>query len=428
MGKGSCKMIQGEEIRKYYEQIKHHMEEEWLPFWEKRGCDEEYGGYITSFDETGKPNREEDKYIVTQSRMIWAYSCLAGFYPKRTEFQEAARQGVDFLIHHFWDPVHQGWYWRTTRKGELVDAGKVVYGQSFMIYALSQYGLATGDPRGKEYACRTFDLLQKYAADTFNGGYYENLEPDWTISEAGYAAGDRKSLDIHMHLMEAFTALCALTGEEIHKRKLNEVIAIITERMIDWDAGCGRNQFDTAFRPIPAICIRRTWNDDREKGENIAEAIDTTSYGHNVELSWLLNRAAEVLGDSPDRFKEVTKRLMQHAFLYGFDDELGGVYRDGPHIGNAMIHDKEWWQNCEVLIGLLDAYRTLGDERCWETFKKCWEFDTKWMINHEAGEWRQLLKRDGTPIISTLGNPWKAMYHTGRMLIECSERLEKMMN
>ena len=63
----------------------------------------------------------------------------------------------------------------------MIDAGKLVYLQSFVIYALAEYPMATGDPRGLEYAKKTFNLLQKYCADTYRGGYYENLERNWTI-------------------------------------------------------------------------------------------------------------------------------------------------------------------------------------------------------------------------------------------------------
>lgn len=419
-------MISKDRIELITGQITQHMETEWLPFWESRGCDTEFGGYFTDYDASGKKTEDSRKFIVTQARMIWCYSLLYSFYPDREDFRMAARQGVDFMLNHFWDRRYEGWVWLTDREGNVLDDGKVVYGEGFMIYALAQYGLSTGDPRGKEYACRTFDLLQKYAVDTFNGGYYENLEPDWTISEPGYAAGDRKSLDIHMHLLEAFTTLYKLTGEEIHKRKLNEVIDIILKRMVNQQDGCGRNQFDLAFNPIPAICIRRTWNDDRGKGESVDEPLDTTSYGHNVELAWLLNRAAAVMGDSQDRFAAITRALNDHALRYGLDPVYGGVYRDGPHQGEAIIHDKEWWQNCEVLVGLLDAYEILGDDRYWDAFEKCWDFDNRYMINHEVGEWRQLLKQDGTPIISDMGNPWKAMYHTGRSLMECRQRLKRL--
>lgn len=417
-------MISKDRINSIRTQITRHLEAEWLPFWETRGCDTEFGGYFTDYDAQGVKTDDARKFIVTQARMIWSYSILFSRYPERNDFREAAKQGVDFMLKYFWDARHEGWVWLTDREGKVLDDGKVVYGEGFMIYALAQYGISTGDPRGKEYACKTFDLLQKYAVDTFNGGYYENLEPDWTISEPGYAAGDRKSLDIHMHLLEAFTTLYKLTGEEIHKRKLNEVINIILKRMVNQEDGCGRNQFDLAFNPIPAICIRRTWNDDRGKGESVDEPLDTTSYGHNVELAWLLNRAAAVMGDPKDRFACITKALNDHALHYGLDTVYGGVYRDGPHSGAAIIHDKEWWQNCEVLVGLLDAYEILGDDRYWDAFEKCWEFDDKYMINHEIGEWRQLLKQDGTPIIADMGNPWKAMYHTGRSLTECLDRLD----
>jgi mannobiose 2-epimerase len=49
------------------------------------------------------------------------------------------------------------------------------------------------------------------------------------------------------------------------------------------------------------------------------------------------------------------------------------------------------------------------------------------MINHEVGEWIQLLKEDGTVIIPQIGNPWKGMYHSGRAMMECVLRLQKLL-
>jgi len=46
------------------------------------------------------------------------------------------------------------------------------------------------------------------------------MEPDWSISTGGFHAGDRKSLDIHMHLMECYTALARASGEAVHRRRL----------------------------------------------------------------------------------------------------------------------------------------------------------------------------------------------------------------
>jgi mannobiose 2-epimerase len=415
-----------EELKRCYNEIYHHLNSELTPFWEKNGVDSEYGGYFVVYDENGNRNSEEDKYIVTQTRMIWAYSFFARNNGNK-KFLEYARQGYEFFVNHFWDQEYGGWYWRTRRDGSVVDDGKVVYGQTFAIYSLSEYALASGDKQALDYAERTFDLMQKYCTDTANGGYYENLERDWSLSAPGFAAGDLKSLDIHMHTLEAFTTLYQCSGKEIHKRKLIEVIDVILNKMMNQKIGCGYNQFDIRFNRKPAINIRRTWNAERETGEVMKEALDTTSYGHNMELVWLLDRANDVLGQDFHTYDSISEKILEHSIRYGFDRDFGGVYRDGPHEGEAYIKDKEWWQNCEVLVGFLDAYEHHGDEKYLDYFIKQWDFDRTYMINHELGEWRQLLKRDGTPLVSDMGNIWKAMYHTGRAVLESKMRLEKIL-
>ncbi len=414
-----------DELTTALSEVRDNLERGILPFWLERGIDREFGGYLTCFDAEGCPGEDTDKYIVTQTRMIWGFSALYEEYPEE-RIRKAARQGYEFFVRHFWDPRHLGWHWKVRRDGTVLDDGKVVYGEGFAIYALATYARVFGDAEALSYAERTFDLLQIYCADTLRGGYFENLEPDWTLSAPGFAAGDRKSLDIHMHLMEAFTALAAATGKEIHRRKLEEVMGLILRHMVDHENGCGLNQFDIDFRPIPAINIRRTWNAERATGEVVATPTDTTSYGHNVELGWLLNRAADTLGWERTHFNGLIRKLDDHSLAYGFDHELGGVYRDGVHCGPALVFDKEWWQNCEVLIGYLDTYERTGEEKYFDAFLRTWRFDKAHFIDPATGEWRQLLRRDGTPLVADLGNPWKAIYHTGRAMLECKRRLERM--
>lgn len=406
-------------------EIRANLEEGILPFWLQRGIDTQFGGYLTCFNEAGNPTEDTDKYIVTQTRMIWGFAALYEEYPD-PKLQEAARQGYEFFLRTFWDPVHLGWRWKVRRDGTPLDDGKVVYGQGFAIYALATYGRVFHNAEALAYAERTFDLLQIHCADTLRGGYFENLEPDWSLSEPGFAAGDRKSLDIHMHLLEAFSALAQATGKPTHKRKLEEVMGIILRHMVDHENGCGYNQFDIEFKPIPAIDIRRTWNAERAVGETVAKPTDTTSYGHNIELGWLINRAADILGYPQDHFNALIRSFDDHALRYGFDAELGGVYRDGLHDGAALVYDKEWWQNCEALVGFLDTYERTGDERYWDAFFKTWTFDKAYFINPATGEWRQLLRRDGSPLVTDMGNPWKAIYHTGRAMLECKRRLERL--
>jgi len=416
-----------ERLNEIYQKISRHFFQGVIPYWLERGIDREFGGYLTTFDAQGKwvPG-DQHKYIVTQTRMIWGTSLFYERLPQDSRSLQAASQGVDFFVDHFWDTKRGGWFWKVQRDGSLVDAGKVVYGQSFAIYALAKYTLSTGDKRGLDYADRTFDLLQRYCSDTARGGYYENLEPDWRLSEPGFAAGDRKSLDIHMHLLECFTTLYEASGMEIHRRRLQEIIEVILKYMIHPEFGCGLNQFDHEFRPVPPIAIRRTWNAERE-GDLAGGSLDTTSYVHNLELVWLLVYACGIMELSVDPYRAVIQRLVDHTLQYGIDWTHGGIYRDGPHNAPAVIRDKEWWQHTESLVGLLDAYLLFGNESYLDAFEKVWWFSDQFFINHELGEWRTLLTETGEPIDAGLGNPWKACYHTGRAMDECMKRLKMIL-
>ena len=413
-------------VTRLLERVRNHLENGIIPFWLERAPDPDYGGYRTTFNGAGEALEMPEKYLNTQARLLWWFSRLSRHYPNRPEFGKLARAGADFIIDRFWDVSRGGWFWKVKRDGSRLDDGKVVYGQSFALYAFAEYARATRDPRGLDYATRTFDLLQKYAADTLRGGYYENLEPDWTPAPGGFCAGDRKGLDTHMHLMEAFTALTAASGEAIHRRKLLEIADLISRRMIDPETGCGRNQFDLEFRPIPAIAIRRTWNAERA-GDAPATPTDTTSYGHNVELAWLLRQAIDTAGADLGPYRDTIRRLLEHAVQHGVDWEVGGLYRDGTATGGALIMDKEFWQHAEVLVGFLDGVDLFGDSRYLDAFEAVWNFVDRHMIAHAIGEWRILLDRTGRPIDSNVGNPWKTAYHTGRSMLECAARLERLL-
>ncbi len=400
-----------------------------IPFWLDRSVDREYGGFITSFDENGKFDGNGVKNIVTQSRMVWGFSALRDFAKEedRKRMEEAARQGAEYLMNEFWDKEFGGFYWLLNRDSSVKDPSKLTYGEGFGIYALAQYYLTYGDRKALEYAEKAFDLLQKYATDTLRGGYYENIERDWTISPAGPYAGDRKSLDIHMHLLEAYTTLYEASKEEIHGRKLQEVWDLIKTHMVNMEYGYGYNQFDLDFNKIPAINIKRTWNAERETNEVIAVPTDTTSYGHNVELSWLGDLALKTLGKRTQEDSELLIRALDHALAHGWDRENGGVFRDGVGNGEAVVTDKEWWQNFESLTGFLNGYVLSGDKRYLETYASLWEFDRKYFMNYEVGESRQLLDKTGKPLVSNIGNPWKGIYHTGRAFAECIKRLDALM-
>lgn len=417
--------------KKCRDQIEAHLTKGIIPFWLNNSIDKRYGGYITSFDVDGNfQNNLSDKYLVTQTRMIWGFSRFYRHY-KDKALLEAANQGISFFIKHFWDEKNRGWHWRTARDGSLKDNGKLVYGQSFAIYALAEHYLATGEKRSLEYALHTFNILQQKAADKKCGGYYENFEADWTLSPGGASAGDRKSLDIHMHLMEAFSILAVATKSSDHLQKLEEIRDLILSKMIEPQSGCGRNQFTLDFVPQLPIIILRTWIAERpgstETAGSLLAETDLTSYAHNLEFGWLLVLADEILGQSSKTHITHLEKIGDHTLKYGYDNELGGVFREGPFNGPATDTDKEFWQNAEALVGFLQLYQLTSDKKYFDAFLNTWDFSNTYLINHKLGEWYTCTNREGKLLSAEIGNPWKGCYHTGRAGLECALRLDKLL-
>lgn len=409
-------------LNQVLQELSTYLEERMIPFWVANGIDSEFGGFHTAFDGDGKRDTNTDRLIISQTRMLWAFSHFSQRYPFHKEYAAIAQQGFAFIKEHFWDTEYGGWYWLVSRKGQVLDGEKVLYGQGFAMYALSQYYLASGDKEALEYAEKTFELLQVYAADSLYGGYYENFNRDWSLCEAGSAGGDRKCFDNHLHLMEALTVLYQASGKTIHRRKLEELIMLIIQKMINRKEMCVFNQFNPSFEPIPAILVKKTWRMVREKATLSQTPSDTTSYGYNVEFSWLLNRAGSVLGYPVDYFKDITRKLTDYMLNYGFDHQFGGVYRDGTHSGIILRYEKDFWQTCEALIGLLDMYQLTLDSKYIEAYLLNYHFAMNHFVNPKTGEWHQLVSREGEAIIPEL-NIWRSAFHTGRAVMESIDRL-----
>jgi len=399
-----------------------------LPFWIERAPDRQAGGFLTYFDRDGKPTGETTKTFLMQIRMLYTMASAqrAGYGAGRCA--ELAEMGADFLLDHYWDDANEGWIWIADRWGKPTYTGKIGYGQCFGMYAMSEYFLATGDPRGREAAERTYAAVAKHMADTRHGGYFEIMQPDWQPQHGGAYGGDRKSFDVHMHMMEALTNLYEMTGSATHRRRLLEVIDLILARMLHPRYGTGYMQFALDFTPLPAIQFAVEWGSDEEPEDGVARPLQTTSYGHNVEFAWLLLHAADVLGQPRSTYAEVVRKICDHCVEFGIDREFGGVYIEGPFDVPPRNRHKQFWQQAETLVGMLDAYALFGEEKYWRAFRNVYDFVFSKFVNMPAGgEWYALLDRDGAVIWDYLGHAWKISYHTVRSMIQTIRRLRGLL-
>jgi mannobiose 2-epimerase len=411
------------------EECKRHLTTELLAFWLDRCKDDKNGGFITHFDKDGKDAGTDEKSLISQTRTVYTMSAAhrAGYGGGKCA--EYARHGVDFLIDKMWDKKYGGFFWMMDRKGNVAIDKKILYGFSFAMYSLSEYTLATGDPRGLEYAEKVFDLIQKYCADTMYGGYFEMFERNWDLCGPGSGGGDRKTLDAHMHLMEAFTTLYECSRQSVHRRKLLEDIDILIKRILHPKYATGIPQFTPDWKVAPQIKFDIVWGWDRfAEGGQKPNAQDNTSAGHNVEFAWLLAHASDILGAGAfEQYEKVIKKSMDHGVKNGIDPEYGGVYVEGPHAGGVYDMEKEFWQQAEVMIGMLEGCLRFGPKKYWSGYVLVHRFVFDKMINHPVGEWWPLTTREGKPIWTHMSHSWKVNYHTVRCMVQCIKRLERLL-
>jgi mannobiose 2-epimerase len=154
---------------------------------------------------------------------------------------------------------------------------------------------------------------------------------------------------------------------------------------------------------------------------------DRFSFGHDIEGSWLICEAAEVLGDTAilEEARKAAVRMAQAVYEQAVDSD-GGLLYEGT--GKEIIDtDKHWWPQAEAVVGFLNAYELSGRDYFLKASQNSWEFIEKYIVDRQRGEWYWKVSRDGTP-----GNdkckvdPWKCPYHNSRTCFEVMERLDRL--
>ena len=409
----------------YLEKTRNYLNEKLIPFWAERAVDHKYGGFQTNYDKDGKRTEITEKSMLAQCRSIFtiSHAMRLGFnWPNGVE---SVQQGIDFLFKYYRDPEYDGYYWIVDEDGTVLDDNKVIYGHSFLIYGLSEYALLTGDKTAQAEASRVFDLLQEKVVDRENGGYYEHFDRRFNLKKARGDISSHKSLDVHMHLMEAYTTLYEKTQSETHKKALTDVIDLIFAKMVDPETVTGISMFTEEWQPIANVELDTVWG--RDRFDEDGKGINITSYGHNIELAWLYLHAQDILGIPRIESLDRVVPIYEHTYDKGLDWENGGIFVEGHRNGEPTEKTKEFWQQAEAMVGFLDGYLLTKNEKYLDAFKNVHDFVFTKGINWDLGEWYALLEINGDLIWDYMGTSWKVFYHTVRGTCQVVKKLEKIL-
>ena len=328
-----------------------------LPAWYPRSLDLEYGGFHENFAHDWTRKRTRAKCLVYQARMTWTpANILLHHQCDRQQQRVYCGHGLEFLRRGMWDWKHGGFYDQVAPPGgpdPTVQPVKQLYSTSFGIYAAATGYRATNDPNARQLAQDAFVWLDEHAHDPDFGGYHEHLDRtgkplSLTPTDEDYrdkfmviGKFGRKSMNAHIHILEALTALRHMWDSPVVTQRLEETFLIVRDKIVM--PGGHLNMFaDRDFTPID----------------------EASSFGHELEIAYLLAEADELLhGHVSDKTAQTAKRLVDHSLKWGWDSERGGFYYEGPPTGPPDKRNKSWWVLPEAMNGLLTVARLFPDDR-----------------------------------------------------------------
>ena len=394
------------ELKKFSDSVTEHLFGHILPFWSGPALDEENGGWMGWLSNELKPDRKQPKGLILNSRILWTFSALHRARPQ-SGTRQLAERAFAFLMDKFRDARHGGAYWQLNDRGEVIDDSKKIYGQAFCIYALSEFFQAHATPEALAGAADLFELLERHARDEKFGGYFEVCNRDWSPAGpgarlSGKDLSEKKSMNNHLHLLEAFTNLYRVRKEPRVGMRLRELVALFQGKILDDRTGHFHHFFDEEWR------VRS----------------DTYTFGHDIEGSWLLCEAAEALADAPllKSVRATALRLAETVFREGLED--GGLCYEGKD-GEIIDRGKEWWPQAEAMVGFLNAWQLSGEDRFLSAARGVWDFIQRRLVDRVRGDWFWRITPEGRvdgslPKVSE----WKGPYHSSRACLETIHRLQ----
>ena len=381
-----------------------------LNWWEKNTLDEENGGFIGQIDFDMTKHPEADKALVLNTRILLTYSAAYRFF-KKPEYLKLADRAYNYVVEKFYDPKNVGVYWMVDKTGKPLNTRNQIFGLAFAAAVLAEYYRATEKKEALDIAMKLFDSIEKHSLDPKYNGYLDAFSQDWAVLQdmrlSPTDKNEPKTMNTHLHILIGYACLYRVHKDERVGKALKNLIELFFDKIIDTERGALNLFFDVDW----------------------THKSDNDSYGHDMETSWLLWDAVNVLGDEEiiKKARPIVIKMVEHSLKCGYDKD-GGLMLGGKD-ENVSDPNKCWWGQTETVIALLNAYQMTKEEKYLDDALLTWDFIKKYLIDPKDGEWHgKVSKDDHTPFTDEVkAGAWKCPYHNSRMCMEVAERVDAIL-
>ncbi|ADY12267.1 N-acylglucosamine 2-epimerase [Sphaerochaeta globosa str. Buddy] len=383
-----------------YQEYRHMLMDNILPFWLRYGLDRVHGGMYTALDRDGSL-LDTDKSVWFQGRALWTFATAYRQVEQNKEYKMVCDSLVSFIEQNCFDPADGRMYFRVAKDGKpVIKRLRYVFSETFTILGFAAYSRAFNRP---DYAQKAYDLLLKVEHYLLTPGL---LVPKFDTPSLGFG--------LPMILLNTVQELRAALPEKAEE---------FTTRIDGY-----LEQIKTYFiRPELQIVVEQCNPDgslqlDHFEGRQL-------NPGHAIEGAWFILNEARYRKNDPELMNLGTT-MLDWMWNKGWDSEHGGIiyFRDALNkSATEYWHDmKFWWPQCEAAIANLMAYSMTGNDGYLQQFDTVHQYIKGHFLDYEFGEWYGYLHRDGTLSTPLKGNMYKGPFHIPRMYLVCCQLLDEL--
>lgn len=375
-----------------------------LPFWRQHGFNPATGLPLGRLDGRHVPDVEAPIGAILTARLLWTFASTARLLDLPADAQ-LARQAWQALTGPLTDPENGGLFWSITAAGQPLEAHKHAYVQAFGLYGLVAFYRLTGEASVLAQARSLYHLLETRFRAPVGGGYQEAFDRTWQPRAdarlSDQDADSPRSMNTHLHVLEAFTDLYQVDPTPDLRASLQHLIDLFIGHILDHERGHLWPFF----------------------GEDWTPRHPHVSFGHDIEAGWLLLEAATTLQEAP-RIEQTRTALLRlaHTTLHDGMGTDGGV---GWHqeMDGTCDTDRHWWVQAEAAVGLLAAWQESGNPAFLNATERVWDFIDRVQTDTARGDWFGRVTQQGQPChTDDKLNAWKCPYHNTRACLETIAR------
>ena len=327
------------------------------------------GGLLQGrFNGQWQPNPAQGGSLVAHSRLI--YSMMAGYESTgERRYFDAAIRGADFLLEHFRDSTHGGFFEVVDAQGKVIHSNKRAYSHAFALFALSHVARVTKDPRYRAAALTAWEEINLHLRDR-DGGFRPDAPRDFAPSSGG------RTQNPVMHMFEALLALADATDDPRALAGAQSVGNFVLYKLLQGQPDGGAyiaEWYDGRWIPV----------ESKDGGAYV-------DLGHQFEWVHLLMSAAKK--GLPSLYGSSADRLLQYALKYGYDESDGGVFNRVYPDGSIDRH-KYFWQQAEGLRTLMVAASASNRSDLWRRYDQTRELIETELVDPQRGGWRSAVKK-----------------------------------